>query len=501
MTGQSEQSTARQAGRGVFWLTIAKFYFMGTGFLLVIFLPKLFEQLSGDASGELYGRYRVVIGLVNLLNMILIGGTIQAVSKFISEKESRAASVKWVTLKLQTVIGGILSLLLLLGADFVATHFYGQPELAFYLRLAAPIVLLYSYYAVIIGGLNGLKRFRNQAFMDILFASCKVGFTIVFVAAGYAIAGAIGGFLVTAALLLVVSWFVLGKPPEGEEVSWRDIFSFEWKTLVYAFFLNALLQVDLQLLMAMAPPELGSPDSQAGIFGLALQLGQLPYVATIAVAFVIFPLMSRATFDKDQSLVRSYVSTTNRYVFLGLVGVVAAVACDASGIMSLPFFPKVYAGGSDMFAALSVGYLFFAMVVVNASILTGSGRPMVSVFLFAGMLVVSVTLNLILIPRFGGIGAAFAAGGAMLAGCVAAGITVHRLFGTFMPPLSVVRAVLAGGLVVLYALYVEPQWGGLVMLVLRLGVKVVLYFAILALLREITPGEVKEVLALRRGGR
>lgn len=498
MNDTNQTSTARQAGSGVFWLTIAKFYFMGTGFLLVVFLPKLFERLSGDTTGELYGRYRVVIGLVNLLNMILIGGTIQAVSKFIAEKEDRAASVKWVTLKLQTVIGGTLSIALFLGADLIARHFYGQAELAFYLRLAAPIVLLYSYYAVIIGSLNGLKRFRHQALMDVLFASGKVGFTIALVAAGFAISGAIGGFLITASLLLVISWVVLGKPPGGESVSWREIFSFEWKTLVYAFFLNALLQIDLQLLMALGPPRFGTPDSQAGIFGLALQLGQLPYVATIAVAFVIFPLMSRATFDKELSLVRKYISTTNRYVFLGLVGIVAAIACDAAGIMSLPFFPKVYAGGSQMFAVLCVGYLFFAMVVVNASILTGSGRPMLSVFLFAGMLAVSVTLNLVLIPRYGGMGAAFAAGGTMLAGSVAAGVTVRRLFGTFMPPLSIVRAAVAGGVVVLYAQYLEPQWSGLLMLIVRLGVKVVLYVGILALLREITGAELREIMALRK---
>ena len=506
-------ATARQAGSGVLWLTMAKFYFMATGFVLVIFLPKIFEKLSGDVTGEMYGRYRVVIGLVNLLNMVLIGGTIQAVSKFISERESRARSVKRQTLKIQTVVGGGLSLMLFLGADFIASHFYHKPELAFLLRLAAPIVLIYSYYAVIIGAMNGLKRFKHQAMMDMMFATAKVGLTVALVAAGFAIAGAVGGFLATAAALLGISIVVLGKQPPGESVTWKQILSFEWKTLVFAFFLNALLQVDLQLIMALAPPHLGTADSQAGIYGLALQLGQLPYVATISVAFVIFPLMSRATFSQDLNTARKYVATTNRYVFLVLAGLVVAVATEAHGIMSLPFFPAVFAQGHGIFATLSIGYLFFAGVVVNSNILTASGRPMTSVAVFVGMLVISLILNLILVPIYGGPGAAIAATSAMIAGFVACGIISKRTFGSFLPLMTIVKAMAAVAVILGYALYVEPLWSDgvagltsskimtLVLVTIRLGSKFVAYFVLLAILRELTPSEFKQVLALRRRGR
>jgi len=496
---QPSSSTARQAGSGVLWLTLAKFYFMGTGFILLIMLPGLFQRLSGDDGGEMYGRFRVVIGLVNLLNMVLIGGTIQAVSKFISEREERAHSVKWQTFKIQTILGGGASLALLVGAGWIASGFYQQPQLAFYLRLAAPIVLLYSYYAVIIGCLNGLKRFRHQAMMDMLFATLKVGLTVALVAAGFAIAGAIGGFLITALALLALSSVVLGRQPPGETVAWTRIFSLEWKTLFFAFFLNGLLQVDLQLLMALAPAELGSAESQAGVYGLALQMGQLPYIATISVAFVIFPLISRATFEKDLGTARSYVRTTNRYVFLLLAGVVAAFFSEANNVMSMPFFPKVYAGGSQIFAVLCVGYLFFAVVVVNANIFTGSGRPLISMFLFAGMMLLSVLLNVILIPHYGGVGAATAASLAMAAGFVAAGLVSHRLFKTFMPPLSLVRGGAAAIIVLLFARFLEPPHQGMIWLILGLAGKFVLYLALLALLREVTLGEIKQQFrALRK---
>jgi O-antigen/teichoic acid export membrane protein len=490
--------TARQAGSGVFWLTLAKLYFMATGFLLVIFLPKLFEKLSGDTTGEVYGEYRVVVGLINLLNMVLIGGALQAVSKFVSEREDRVRSVKWQTLRLQAIIGGGLTGLLFFGADTIATRFYGQPDLAFYLRLASPIVLLYSFYAVIIGCMNGLKRFRHQATMDILFATLKVALTIGLVAAGMAISGAIGGFLATAAVLLVLATAVLGKLPPGEAVSWRTLLSFEWKTLLYAFFLNGLLQVDLQLLMALAPPELGTPESQTGIYGLALQLGQLPYVATISVAFVVFPLVSGATFANDLQRARDYVATTNRYVLAILAGLVTVIACDAQSLMSLSFFPAVYASGAKTFAILSVGYLFFASVMINANIFTASGKPTWSMFLFAGMLALSTLLNALAIPRFGGEGAAAASSIAMFGGFVAAAFLCRRLFGSFLPASTLVRTVLAAA-VVAGIHFVIPHPGGLFWLVLRLGLGFVLYCGLLLALGEFRLAELKGVLARRRG--
>jgi len=494
----TSQTTARQAGSGVFWLTLAKLYFMATGFLLVIFLPKLFEKLSGDTTGEVYGEYRVVVGLVNLLDMVLIGGAIQAVSKFISEREDRARSVKWQTLRLQAVIGGALTLALFFGADAIARHFYHQPDLAFYLRLAAPIVLLYSFYAVIIGCMNGLKRFRHQATMDMLFATLKVALTIALVAAGLAINGAIGGFLATSALMLVLATAVLGRLPRGEAVSWKAVLSFEWKTLLYAFFLNGLLQVDLQLLMALAPPELGTPKSQAGIYGLALQLGQLPYVATISVAFVVFPLVSGATFANDHERARSYVATTNRYVLAFLAGLVTVVACDAQALMSLSFFPAVYASGARMFAILSVGYLFFACVMINANVFTATGKPVWSMLLFAGMLVISVVLNALAIPRFGGEGAAVASSLAMFAGFVAAGLMCRHVFGAFLPLATLVRTVAASA-VVAGLHFVIPHPGGLVWLLLRLCLGFVLYCALLLALGELRLADMNRALARRRG--
>lgn len=494
--GQSA-SAARQAGVGVFWLTMAKFYFMGTGLVLLLFLPALFKKFAGEQHVAVYGDYRTVAGLLNWFNMVLVGGTLQAVSKFVSEKETRARSVKWETLKIQTVVGGGAALLLFFGADLIATRFYDDPSLAIYLRLAAPIVLLYSWYAVIIGCLNGLKRFFHQAGMDMLFATSKVALTIVLVALGYSISGAIGGFLITAAVMLAISWVVLGKAPAGERVSWRTIFNFEWKTLLFAFFLNGMLQVDLQLLKALAPERLGPASDQTGIYGAALQVGQLPYIAIISVAFVIFPLLSKATFEKETGKVQEYVRTTNRYVLLFLAGIVAPVVLEGQNILTV-VYPDEYAAGAAIFSLLATSYFFFAGMVVSANMLTAAGRPMTTAVIFGASLGLSTLLCVLFIPMWGGMGAAAGVCIAMAVGAVVFGWTCHRQFGAYMPLMSPIRTLLALVPVILLGHFVLSGGWGFAGLLLRLALLFAVYVTMLFVLREMTVDELKNLASLRR---
>lgn len=494
MPGNRPATDARVATGGVLWLTAAKFYFMLTGVALLLSLPAIFKKFHPDGHVEIYGDYRTVIGLVNWCNMVLIGGTIQAVSKFVSEAPGRTDSVKWQTLRIQTILGGGLSLLILLGAGIIARWVYDDQTLAPHLRLAAPVVLCYAWYAAIIGCMNGLKRFRHQALMDIAFATLKVGLTIGLVAAGLAITGAVGAFVVTAVVMLVVAWLVLGREGGEGRISWSQILAFEGQTLIYAFLLNGVLQLDVQILKALAPGHLGDSSLQTGIYAAALQIGQLPYVAALSVAFVVFPLISRSTFTEDRAKTQEYVATTNRYSFLLLGALATALACNAGGVLGL-VYPDEYLPGAPMLATLAVGYAFLAAAVINAGILTASGRPILSVALFAVTLGVSALLNILLVPKLGGLGAARAAAAAMVIGfAFAAGMTKRR-FGVFVSPSTVARIAVAAALT--WALGLVIPEGSTIMTLVRGSAQFGLFWVVLIATRELTKADLEGLKAAR----
>ena len=486
-----------ETGSGLLWLTAAKFYFMLTGMALLIALPAFFKKFYPDQHLELYGDFRTVMGLINWVNMVLIGGTIQAVSKFVSEVPGRTDAVKFTTLKLQAVLAGAILLVFVFGADFLATHFYRDPTLAFYLRLAAPIVPIYAFYAVLIGCLNGLGRFKHQALMDMTFATLKVGLTVGLVALGFAISGAIGAFLLTAAILLVISWLLLGREGQGGSADWRAILAFQGQTLLFAFILNGLMQVDLQVLKAFAPAALGDSSAQAGIYAAALQIGQLPYVATISVAFVIFPMVSKSTFNQDAALTRSYIATTLRYSLLLLAAMASVLASNAGGLLSL-VYPSEYGTGALILAVLAGAYAFFAGAVILSSIFTASGRPLLSIAIFSLGLGAAILGCRLLVPLHGGLGAALGSLGGMALAFLVATAASLKLFGVFCPLRSLLRLLL--GLAAVAAIHFVWPEGGRLLLVPRALVQMLAFGAVLYVAGERVP-ELAAILARRRAKR
>ncbi|HNU69179.1 MAG TPA: hypothetical protein PKG82_08515, partial [Myxococcota bacterium] len=63
----------RQAGRGFFLITGAKLWFLLTATFTSLAFPRLF----GDQV--LFGQYRVVSGLLNVVTMVVITASVQAV--------------------------------------------------------------------------------------------------------------------------------------------------------------------------------------------------------------------------------------------------------------------------------------------------------------------------------------------------------------------------------------------------------------------------------------
>ena len=149
---------ARVAGRGTIFITAAKVWFIVTGYGIYFALPRLL-------SVEQWGLYVVVIGAVSVLNAVIVTGTYQTVSKYVSQEEEKADSVKVAALRLQLLVGGGASLGFFLLASVIAGYLNDQ-RLTAYLRLASLITLSYSFYSVFTGYFNGRRKFLTQAGLD-----------------------------------------------------------------------------------------------------------------------------------------------------------------------------------------------------------------------------------------------------------------------------------------------------------------------------------------------
>ena len=495
------------AGRGVIYIAFAKAYFMVAGYVIQFVLPRLLK------SDVLWGHYQLVVRLVSVIDNVIITGTIQGVSKYTAQDDSKehAEGVKLAGLKVQIVLGGGIALAYVLLAPWIA-GWQGQPGLTNLYRLSAGIMLCYAFYAIFVGSLNGLKRFGRQASLDMTFATLRAILILGCAAAGLGVVGAISGFVGAALLILVTSVAVVGPPRKPRPFATRPLWGYLPPILLYTLSLNLIMTVDLVFMPRFAGELSGVVDAAArakvasafaGYYGTAQLLAFIPYQAIIAVAFVIFPLVSRSTFEDDLATTQGYIRSTLRLSLVFVAGVAVVFMANPAAVINV-VFPSQFRIGGPALRVLAGGMICFSVFAIINTILNSAGHTWLA--LVAGVVTLGLTAgsNALFVPRAGTPEqalrvAALASSGSMAAGALLSTLLLfHKFRAGFSLP-SVVRVGIAMA-VVLVAGHFIPEVSKLV----TFGECVLLlvaYYAVLALLREFKPDDLarfKRVLSRKK---
>jgi O-antigen/teichoic acid export membrane protein len=510
-----KQDVTVTAGRGVIFIAIAKFYFMVSGYVIQFALwPILGEKLYGD--------YGVVKNLASWFNNVVVTGTIQSTSKFTAERPEQAEAVKHAALRMQVFFGFLLGGILFFAAPWLAGLLH-DPRLSPYLRIAAGIVVCYSFYAVFVGSANGQSQFKKQAGLDMTYSTLRP--TLIIVGAvvlggmGLKLAGALGGFLAAAALILVISVFVVGLRRSETRFSSWTVARYMAPLLLYTLFLNLLFLVDQFLLkrlfteVARAAGIAGAAEAASratGFYEATQTLARIPYQAILAVAFVIFPMVSRSTFEQDHDTTRSYVGQTMRYSLVFSVALAVTLSAVSHSVMQVPFGRGAADTGAAALTVLALGQVFFSLFTIGGTILNGAGKTLTATILCGTTLTLACVLDSLAIPRAGLetgrvlLWAASAQSLAFVAGFVLVGVTLRRTFGAFLPALTALRVLAAAAVAWGAGRFLPSPRGGKLVVTAIAGAECLLVLAIflfvLVVLREFTAedrAKVRKVLRRR----
>jgi O-antigen/teichoic acid export membrane protein len=410
-------------------------------------------------SAEAFGLWGSVTDLLSPVSNVMVTSTIQGVSRFSSGANSPAeqGAVVRTALGVGALLGVGLLLLFLIGAP-VAAAFQHDPSVVVPLRLAGGVVLCYSLYAVLVGAANGQRRFRAQAGLDVLFSTMRALLVVGAAVVTHSVLASVGGFVLAAGVILGISVVVVGVPrADGARFEARTLLAFLGSVAAYLIAINLLMFVDglvLKRLVAESQAALGAldPAREANIVKGHYQgvqnLARLPYQLLLAVTFVIFPLISRSTFEEDRERTRRYVVATLRYSLLVVALMCTTAAARPEALLRL-LYKADYAVGATALALLVAAYGCFALSNIACTILNGAGRPLESV------LVAAVSLATAGLAAFGLIGRALGADAdplaaaalstllAMGVGLLLAAALLYRHFGAVVPLSSLLRTALA----------------------------------------------------------
>ncbi len=463
--------------RGVVWLFLNRVMLFVTGYALYIVLGRFL------LTPQQFGVFGLMVSMLFLLGMVFTTGLQQSVSKFVSESNATAGTIKRQVLKFAFVLSLFLFLAVFLLAPTIALAL-NDSSLIPYIQMAAFVPLFQPIVSVFFGYLNGMKRFKEQALHSIFYRVCRMIFPIALVLLGASLFGAIAGLSIALFVYLLFAFPLLGVG-KGGKFPMRAFVLFAVPLTVFAVVLNAFMVTDLFLLKALSP--VGSANLFVGHYVAAQTISRIPFDLAGVFSVVLLPLMSAAVYGKQRDKTLFYLRNAYRYSFMLVAPIAAIIFSTAPSLITL-FYGEAYLPGSTALSFLSVGFVFFTMFLISATALAAKGKPHLAALIGFLALVLDVGLLFYLIPAFSLLGAAYATLISMFVASILAGGWVFTHFPIF-PFKAIVRISIAAILVAVASL-AYPVAG------LLLVVKVILLFGLFALLLFVLGEFKKEDLTL-----
>jgi O-antigen/teichoic acid export membrane protein len=449
-----------------------------TGLLITAFLTRRLGPSD-------YGLFALAASLVGWVEWALAAAFARAGIRFVgSVADWRPVGVTLVRLYLAASLGATILFWLL--ASPVAS-LLDESALATYLRLFALDIPIYGLAHAHLQILIGVGRYNERALVSGARWIGRLVLIVALVGVGFSVPGAILGSIGASLIELTVArFYVRPSLRHREALAVARLWGYAAPLLLWALALRLFDRLDLLVLKS-----LGGTAADAGIYGAAQTVSLSLGLFTVAFAPLLLSTISRALRDGYLDEARTIARNAMRAVIM--LGPVAALLAGASAEISLVAFGAKFMTAAPLIGPLALAALALNMMNVATSILTAAGKPRWTFLLVGPLVPLALLGHLLLIPRYGALGAASVTAICASLSAVAQLAASYRLWSAVPPLGTVVRSALLC-MVAYVSAAVWPTPG--LLLFVKLPVLALLVLAGYVLLGEFTSSEIAAARAL-----
>jgi len=473
------RATLAGAGR----IFAAEAMVLPTGMVTAIYLTRKL----GPAD---YGLFSLAATLASWLAWFVSAMYGRATVKLISESAEAApekSPAVAAVLRAHAVTGAAGAIVLMAGADGLAALF-GEKEIASYLRWLSLEVLLFSLAMAHKEVLVGLGRFRERATCAVSRWTARMVLVIALVHGGLSVLGAVVGCILATAVELTVArayvrpaFFAAGPAASG---MWSAV-----APLVgYSICVKLFQRIDLFALKA-----LGGSAAEAGFYGAAHNLSIALSLVTLSLAPLLLANLVRLRLAGHRDAARSLCLNAFRFT-LALLPFAAAAAAASDRIVPL-LFGERFSPTVPLFSLLVFAEIAMVACAVSSSLIVAIDRSRIVLAVSLAMLTVGIMGHVVVIPRFGPIGAAVVTTGVAIGGAIVSAALAVSLWSIRLPVATLLRAVV---LAAVAAGVASVDLGARGWVFVQLAAAGLASIAGFVLLGELGHGERAKILALVR---
>lgn len=367
--------------------------------------------LARNLTVEEYGLFFAIFALINLLGVFIGLGTGEALVRYIPEFlfKNRHDKIKnaiiivfLVTLVTLIVLGAVL----LAFSDFFAKHYFKNP-------LATPVLLLFIIM-MFVSNFKGIIRYISQAFQKMTL------YSLIYLAENFLI------------LILLLCFFAFKK--NIFSAAYAHIAAYFLASLVFSFFVfrvfnffkhKTLLKKELfKKLLRFGIPIMVSgiggiiivyidtlvltyfrSMEEVGIYNVVVPTAMILQFFATSVATVIFPMVAELWAKKKKDYLALGLRMLYQYSFVIILPAALLLLFFSKTVLRL-MFGEQYVAGALAMQILLIGIIFLGLHSITSTILGGIGKPAISTKILLEGALITLALNLLIIPLLGIVGAA-----------------------------------------------------------------------------------------------
>ena len=413
-----------------------------------------------------YGVFSIALVMLNLAMVLSSLGLQWGATRFIAHCAARGdssgvKSTVMSSIQLASISSVIVALILFLSADLLANNVFRMPDAAVALKIFAagvPFITLVNILAAIFLGFN---RVEPQVFFQYLMLNgvfCTLlGLSVL---SGLSFTSIFYSYLVSIVIafigLVIYSRKKLREIPEmamaiASRSIKKEILAFSFPLLGNALF-SLIISWSDTLMMGFF-----RTAGEVGLYNSAYPLAQFIVMPIAALTFIYTPVASGLySTDSLVELRRTFKVITKWLVSLTLP--LFMILCFYPEIVITLFFGEEYIGAAPALRILAAGFMVNNFLGPNGPLLIAVGE---AVFLFwCGLVsaIANIGLCIILIPKFGMMGAATASVSSMVLGNILPVIKLFRSHRAHPFSLNLIKPLLASVILTLVFQFVLSKF-------------------------------------------
>ena len=344
------------------------------------------------------GAYVAVVSMPGMLAALGMFGLPSAINYFAGKGASLRSLVRAVaifTVVLSTIMIGVVWFALPVLESSILRA--APDNLLRVVLLTVPAGMLASFGGGILYGRHAVKVWNM---IQLWLAAVLLGLVVVLVfVMRFGINGAVAGSVIyNLSTAVAVMWAVrrlMRTSPGGEAASLSEIASYGGRMAPSLFASYFNYRADTYIIQA----EMANYRYALGQYSMAVTMDELIFYVPDSVATILLPRVAAATPEEANN----WVGRVGRLTMLLSIGL--ALCLIPTAFVGIHLILPRFGDSLPAFYVLLPGAVSMSLAKVMGSFVAGRGRPGQMAFGTVLVLVANVALNIVLIPRFGIVGA------------------------------------------------------------------------------------------------